>query len=119
MPEPPSLARARALLALAIALEVTGTMALRPADGFRHSGWAVVVVAGYTCSVVVFARALTAGLGLGVAYGTLTGVGLVAAALASAVVFSEGLSATQALALVLLLAGVVLLQPRRVVGEVA
>jgi small multidrug resistance pump len=104
--------RARLLLALAILLEVTGTLALRESDGFRQPGWTVVVVLGYASSMVVFARCLTRGMSLSVAYGTLTGTGLLAAALASAVVFREGLTAWSATAMVVLLLGLVLLQRR-------
>ena len=104
--------RPRLLLALAIALEVTGTMALRPADGFSRPGWALVVVLAYGSSMAVFARAMAGGLGLGAAYATLTGIGLIAATLASAVVFDEGLSPVHAASMGLLLVGVVLLQAR-------
>lgn len=100
------------LLALAIVLEVAGTLSLRLSDGFTHPGWTIVAISGYATSIVVFGQALVRGMNLGVGYGTLTGVGLSAAALASAVVFSEGLTVLQAAALITLLFGVLLLQPR-------
>ncbi|MEO7420913.1 MAG: SMR family transporter [Ornithinibacter sp.] len=100
------------LLAIAIILEVAGTLSLRLSDGFTHVGWTAVAIAGYGTSIFLFGQALVRGMNLGVGYGTLTGVGLAAAALASAVLFAEGISALQVLALVSLLAGVVLLQPR-------
>lgn len=104
--------RARLLLVVAIGLEVTGTLSLRLSDGFTEPAWTTLVVAGYVSSIAVFARALSLGMGLGVAYATLTGVGLLAAALASALVFDEGLGPLDALGLTLLLVGVVMLQRR-------
>lgn len=113
--------RARLLLAVAIALEVVGTLSLRLSDGFTHPVWTAMVVIGYLTSITVFARALSLGMGLGVAYATLTGVGLIAAALASAVVFDEGLGPLDAAGLTLLLLGVLLLQrqPQPAVAAVA
>ncbi|GAB2759341.1 SMR family transporter [Nocardioides salsibiostraticola] len=104
------LSRGRILLATAIGLEVMGTMSLRLADGFTEPIWTALVVTGYVSSIAVFARALSLGMGLGVAYATLTGVGLIAAALASAVVFDERLGLLDAGGLLLVLMGVLLLQ---------
>lgn len=100
------------LLAIAIVLEVAGTLSLRLSDGFTHVGWTAVAIAGYGISIFIFGQALVRGMNLGVGYGTLTGVGLAAAALGSAILFAEVISALQVLALVFLLAGVVFLQPR-------
>lgn len=106
--------RARVLLTVAILLEVVGTLSLRASDGFTHPGWTSLVVGGYVTSVVVFGRVLALGMTLGVAYGTLTAVGLVAAALTSAVVYRESLDLLTGTGLLLLLGGVVLLQRRPV-----
>lgn len=108
---------AYALLAVAIVLEVGGTMSLRLSDGFTQVAWTGVAVLAYGTSIAIFGQALVRGMNLGVGYGTLTGVGLMAAALASAVVFDEGLTLLQGSALVLLLLGVLLLQPRSVTTE--
>jgi len=104
--------RARALLAVAILLEVVGTLSLRASDGFTHPGWTLLVVGGYVTSVVVFGRVLALGMTLGVAYGTLTAVGLVAAALTTALVYRESLDPLTGVGLLLLLGGVILLQRR-------
>lgn len=104
------LSRGRILLATAIGLEVMGTMSLRLADGFTEPIWTALVATGYVSSIAVFARAISLGMGLGVAYATLTGVGLIAAALASAVVFDERLGLLDAGGLLLVLMGVLLLQ---------
>ncbi|MBO1756145.1 multidrug efflux SMR transporter [Allobranchiibius sp. CTAmp26] len=101
------------LLTLAIALEVAGTLCLRASDGFTRPAPALGVLLGYGISLVFFARAITGGIGLGVAYGTLTGCGLAAAALLSALVFHEPLTLVQVLGLVVLAAGVFALIRRR------
>lgn len=101
------------LLAIAIALEVAGTLCLRASDGFTRPLPAIGVLVGYGVSLVFFARALSGGLGLGVAYGTLTGCGLAAAALLSAFLFDEPLSLVQLLGLAILAVGVVALTRRR------
>lgn len=101
------------LLALAIALEVMGTLCLRASDGFTRPGPALGVLLGYGVSLVFFARSIDGGLGLGVSYGTLTGCGLAAAALISALVFDEPLTLVQVIGLAVLAVGVVALARRR------
>lgn len=68
---------------------------------------------GYGVSLVFFARSISGGIGLGVAYGTLTGCGLAAAALLSALAFNEPLTLVQVLGLAVLAVGVVALIRRR------
>ena len=116
----PQARRARALLALAILLEVSGTLCLRLSDAFTALGWAAAVVGCYVTSMFVFARALALGLPLSVGYATMTATGLTCATLASWALFAEPLSAVQAGGLLLLVAGVVALQtggPRSEVRE--
>ena len=103
----------RLLVVLAIALEVAGTLCLRASDGFTRPAPALGVLLGYGISLVFFARSVGAGIGLSVAYGTLTGCGLAAAALLSALVFNEPLTLVQVLGIVVLAAGVVALIRRR------
>ena len=61
----------RALLAGAVVTEVAGTASLRLSDGFTRPLFALGVLAGYAISIVLFARVLDRGVGLGLAYGTL------------------------------------------------
>lgn len=101
------------LLVVAIAGEVCGTAALRLSEGLTHP-WAVVaVVCGYGGSIAVMGRVLTRGMALGVAYGTLTAAGLVAATLLSVVAFGDDLSLVQLAGILVLGAGAVLLQTGR------
>ena len=62
-------------LVSAIALEVVGTLSLRAAATGRRRWYAVVLV-GYLGSFVLLALALGEGLGIGVAYGIWTAVGV-------------------------------------------
>ncbi|GAB2931971.1 hypothetical protein GCM10027047_30420 [Rhodococcus aerolatus] len=100
------------LLALAVAGEVLGTLCLRASAGFTHALPAVGVLVAYGVSLPLFARAVSGGLGLGVAYGTLTASGLAAAALLSTLVFDEPLTAVQVVGLALLAAGTVVMTRR-------
>lgn len=101
------------LLTLAIALEVAGTLCLRASDGFTQPAPALGVLLGYGISLVFFGRAISGGIGLGVAYGTLTGCGLAAAALLSALVFHEPLTPVQVFGLLVLTTGVLALVRQR------
>lgn len=101
------------LLLLAIATEVLGTLCLRASDGFTRPLFAAGVLLGYGVSLLLFARSLSGGMGLGVAYGTLTGCGLAAAALLSVLLFNESLTPFQVFGLVVLAVGVVALNRGR------
>lgn len=98
------------LLVGAIAAEVTGTAALRLSEGLTQPLPAVGVFLGYALAIVLFARVLERGVALGLAYGTLTAVGLLAATGLSAWVFNEPISGLQLVGVLVLLAGLLALQ---------
>jgi small multidrug resistance pump len=98
------------LLVGAIGAEVTGTASLRLSEGLTRPVPALGVVVAYTLSLVWFARVLDRGVGLGVAYGTLTASGLLAATGLSAWVFGEPISWVQLTGVVVLLGGLLALQ---------
>jgi small multidrug resistance pump len=98
------------LLLGAIAAEVGGTASLRLSEGLTRPLPALAVFIGYTLALVWFARVLDRGVGLGVAYGTLTASGLLAAAGLSTCVFGEPVSWMQLTGVVVLLAGLLALQ---------
>jgi len=93
----------------AIALEVVGTLSLRAAATGRRRWYAVVLV-GYLGSFVLLALALGEGMGIGVAYGIWTAVGVVLTAVLSNVLFDEPLTRTMWAGILLIIAGVVLLE---------
>jgi small multidrug resistance pump len=96
-------------LAAAILAEVLGTVMLRVAASGRR-GWYVVVVAGYVASFVLLSLALHEGLGIGVAYGIWTAVGVALTAVLSRWLFAEPLTRVMTLGITLIIAGVVLLE---------
>lgn len=98
------------LLAAAIVTEVAGTLLLRVSEGFTQPLASAGVLAGYGVSIVLFSRVLGRGTALGIAYGTLTGCGLAAAALFSTVAFGDPITPLQVVGLLLLCGGVLALQ---------
>lgn len=105
------------LLVGAVGTEVVGTLALRVSDGFTRPLPTVGTLAGYGVSLWLFSLLLDrGGTALGAAYAVLTGAGLVAATAASVLLFGDPLSTVQALGLVLLGAGVLLVQTTRPVA---
>jgi small multidrug resistance pump len=95
-------------LAAAIAAEVTGTTALKLSDGFTNPVPSAVVVAGYVGSFYLLGLVLEE-LPVGVVYATWAAVGIVATALVGVVFFDESLDLAGVLGMVLVVAGVVVL----------
>ncbi|MDL5159838.1 DMT family transporter [Actinomycetospora termitidis] len=114
----PERIRGLLLLAASIVCEVGGTLLLHAAQGFTVLLPSLGVLTGYTTSIVLFSRALRYGLTLGIAYGTLTGCGLVVATVSSALLFGDPLAAAQGVGLVLILLGALAMQlgPRSTTG---
>lgn len=99
------------LLTGAVATEVGGTLALRVSDGFTRWLPTAGTLVGYGVSLWLFSLLLDrGGVALGTAYATLTGVGLVAATVASVLLFRDPLTAVQLLGMGVLTAGVLVLQ---------
>jgi len=96
-------------LSAAILVEVVSTLALRFAAA-GHRRWYVAVVLGYVASFVLLTQALDAGMGIGVAYGIWTAVGVALTAVLSKLLFAEPLTRVMSLGIVLIAAGVVLLE---------
>ena len=97
------------LLATAILLEVTGTLALRMATTGRRAWYAVVAV-GYAGAFAALTATLAAGLPLGVAYGIWAAVGVALTAVASHVLFDEPLTPVMGAGIALIAAGVLLVE---------
>jgi small multidrug resistance pump len=97
------------LLAVAIVVEVAGTLALRLAID-RRRAWYAVVVGAYLLSFVCLSAALSRGMGLGFAYGVWSAVGIALTAIASKALFDEPLTPVMAGGLALIACGVLLLE---------
>ena len=100
---------AYAYLAAAIALELSATLSLKVATGGRRV-WYVVVVAGYLGAFVMLSLTLEAGLGLGVAYGIWSAVGVALTAIASYAFFDEPFTPLMATGIALIIGGVLLIE---------
>jgi small multidrug resistance pump len=98
-------------LAAAIISEVIATSFLKYASGPKNVWWAYLIVGvGYILSFVLLSATLRAGVPLGIAYAIWAGVGVVAVAIISWVVFHESLTWQQIVGMVLVIGGVGLLE---------
>lgn len=97
-----------ALLAGAILSEVAATLSLRGA--LEHPALYAVVVAGYVLSYGLLVQVLKRGMGLGVAYGIWGACGVVLTAGLSALLFGELFTAVKIAGIVLVAAGVVVVE---------
>lgn len=98
------------LLAGAIAFEVTGTLSLRASEGLTRWGWVVLVAIGYVVSFVLFSRALTQGLTVGVGYAVWAALGVAAVAVLGRVLFDDPLPPVAVGGLVIIVVGVAVVQ---------
>ncbi|GGF33450.1 QacE family quaternary ammonium compound efflux SMR transporter [Marmoricola endophyticus] len=99
------------VLALAIAAEVGATAVLPRTDGFTVPGWTLVVVLGYAVSAWLLA-VLVRHLDVAIVYATWSGAGTAAIALVGVTLLGQKLDAVSVLAVLLIVAGVVVLNLR-------
>ncbi|MBX3098206.1 MAG: multidrug efflux SMR transporter [Salinibacterium sp.] len=98
-------------LALAIIGEVVATSFLKVTSGEKSVWWAYpIVIVGYLFAFVMLSFTLQKGVPLGIAYAIWAGVGVVAVAIISWLVFHESLTWQQLVGMVLVAGGVVLLE---------
>jgi small multidrug resistance pump len=98
-------------LAAAIVSEVIATSFLKYASGPKNVWWAYIIVGvGYVLSFILLSITLRAGVPLGIAYAIWAGVGVVAVAVISWVIFHESLTWQQIIGMVLVIGGVGLLE---------
>ena len=98
------------LLALAIAVELMATLALRASQGFTRLVPTVLVLGGYSFAFFLLAVVLRRGLDVAVVYAVWSAVGIVLLALIGTVFLHEGLTAVQALGIILIVGGVLALE---------
>lgn len=96
------------LLLLAIATEVGATASLPRAQGFRDPGWTALVVGGYALSIWLLALVVQR-IPVSVTYALWSGVGTAAIAIIGATVMGETWDWVKVSALVMIIAGVVVL----------
>lgn len=98
------------MLAGAILAEVAATLALRASDGFARWGWLFPVLAGYGAAFFLLSLVLKAGMPVGVAYGVWAACGVALTAVLGALTFREPFTWQTALGIILIGAGVILLE---------
>lgn len=96
------------LLGLAIVAEVVGTSALKASAGFTRPGPVVFVVAGYGLAFYLMSVTLRV-LPMGVVYAVWSGVGIVLITVVGWLAFGQKLGAVAMFGIVLIIAGVVVL----------
>jgi small multidrug resistance pump len=99
-----------ALLAVAILSEVAGTLSLRASEGLSKPLPTIGVAAGYIAAFVLLAQVLDRGMSVGIAYAIWAGCGVALVAIFGRVLFDEALTAASILGIVLIIAGVVLVE---------
>jgi small multidrug resistance pump len=95
-------------LTIAICAEIIATTAIRSSNGFTVLLPSLVTVAGYGIAFAAFAQALKS-LDLGIAYAIWAGVGTATVAVIGMLIFGEPGSLSKSLGLLMIVAGVVLL----------
>lgn len=98
------------LLGGAIVLEVLATLSLRAMEGLDHPWWLVGVALGYAGAFVAIARALEAGMPVGVAYGIWAASGVALTAVAGAVLFADQLTWLIGAGIALVVGGVLVVE---------
>lgn len=95
-------------LYVAIGLEICGTVCLKLAEGFTKWLPAVAVLVSYSGSFYFMSKSLQH-IPVGVAYAIWSAVGILSIAVASLVLFGESLTVLKALAYLLIISGVAIL----------
>jgi small multidrug resistance pump len=95
---------------VAIAFEVGATLSLRASDGFANVVWILPVAVGYVAAFVLLAFVLKLGMPVGIAYGVWSAVGVALTAVLAHFLFDDPLTWRMAAGIVLIGAGVFLLE---------
>ncbi|KUP96080.1 DMT family transporter [Thermobifida cellulosilytica] len=98
------------LLIGAILTEVTGTLSLRYSEGFTRPLPSVVALTCYGAAFYLLSLVLERGMGVGVAYGIWSALGVTLVALVGALFLGDTLTPVQVVGIVLVIAGVAALE---------
>jgi small multidrug resistance pump len=105
------------ILAGAIVLEVTATLALRAA--INDPWWAILAVVGYGGAFVALALLLRMGAPIGVVYGIWAAAGVALTAVIASVIFGEPFTFLIGLGIAIVIVGVVLVETGHVTPKPA
>ncbi|MCD2440658.1 SMR family transporter [Agromyces sp. SYSU K20354] len=95
-------------LAIAIALEVTGSLSLKAA--LDSPGFYALVVVGYLGSILALFMSLRNGMSLGVGYGIWGASGVALTAIMSLIIFWEPITLLMGIGIAVVMAGVLLVE---------
>lgn len=97
-------------LIIAIGAEVAATTSLKLSEGFTKLIPSAIVAVGYILAFIALAQVLKAGMAVGVAYAVWAAAGVAAVAIIGWLALGEQMSWTIAGGLLLVIAGVVLIE---------
>lgn len=98
------------ILAAAIVCEVCATVSLKLSDGFSRLVPSIVVAVGYLLSFVLMSIVLKRGVPVGVVYAVWSAIGVALVAIIGALFLEESLTLLQVGGLVLIVAGVAVVE---------
>jgi small multidrug resistance pump len=104
------------LLAVAIATEVVGTLALRASDGMSHLVPAIIVIVGYVASFALLAVVLKT-MPVGIVYAIWSAVGVALVAVLGKLIFDDPIPPLAMIGIVLIIGGVVMVSLSGVTGH--
>lgn len=97
-------------LSSAILAEVLGTLSLRASNGFKNRWWVIPLAICYGLAFWFLALTLNAGMPVGIAYGIWSAIGVALIALLARIIWKEPLTPRMIVGLVLIMAGVLLVE---------
>ncbi len=97
-----------ALLGIAIAAEIFGTLSLKASDGFSKLLPSLGVLLGYGAAFTLMAISLKK-LDVGITYAIWSGVGIIGAAIGGVIFFGQHLSRMTIFGMAIIIAGVVIM----------
>jgi small multidrug resistance pump len=103
------------LLLGAVVSEVAGSLSLKGSAG--HPAFFAVVVIGYAVAFVLLVAVLRRGMSLGAAYGIWGALGIALTAVLSTLIFHEPFTLLMSIGLVLVVAGVLLVESSSRAGD--
>lgn len=97
-------------LSLSIVCEIVATLSLRASEGFGKKLWILPMAVGYALAFFFLAVTISYGMPVAVAYGIWAAVGVALIALLARLIWKEPLTARMIFGLVLIMAGVLLVE---------
>lgn len=97
-------------LSFSIVSEIIATLSLRASDGFRKKNWILPLVVFYGLAFFFLAVTISYGMPVAIAYGIWSAIGVALIAVLARIIWKEPLTPRMILGLVLIMAGVVLVE---------